>query len=132
MNKHFQKILLIDDDSVSNFLNEMALQDMNLSDEVHVSENGEEALDFIYNHCKNGNVSACPDLIFLDINMPVMDGFQFLEALEKVPNLDKKPMKIVMLTSSNAHKDIERAKRFNVDGYIVKPISEEKLNAVFT
>lgn len=132
MNKHFHKILLIDDDSVSNFLNEMALQDMNLSDEVHVSENGEEALDFINNQCINGNVSDCPDLIFLDINMPVMDGFQFLEALEKVPNLNEKPMKIVMLTSSSASKDVERAKRFNIDGYIVKPLSEEKLNAVFS
>lgn len=131
MNKHFQKILLVDDDSVSNFLNEMALQDMNLSDEVHVSENGEEALDFINKQCRNGSVSNCPDLIFLDINMPIMDGFQFLEALEKVPDLNKKPIKIVMLTSSNANKDLERAKKFNIDGYIVKPLSEEKLNAVF-
>lgn len=132
MNKHFQKILLVDDDSVSNFLNEMALQDMNLSDEVHVSENGEEALDFINKQCRNGSVSDCPDLIFLDINMPVMDGFQFLEELEKVPDLNKKPIKIVMLTSSSASKDLERAKKFNIDGYIVKPLSEEKLNAVFT
>lgn len=132
MNKHFQKILLIDDDSVSNFLNEMALQDMNLSDEVHVSENGEEALDFINKHCRNGNLSDCPDLIFLDINMPVMDGFQFLEALEKVPNLSEKLIKIVMLTSSGASKDIERAKKFNIDGYIVKPLNQEKLNAIFS
>ena len=129
MNKHFRKILLIDDDSVSNFLSEMALQDMNLSDQVHVSENGEEALDFICEHCCNKEKGAdCPDLIFLDINMPVMDGFQFLEALEKIPYLHKKPMKIVMLTSSNANKDIEKAKKFNIDGYIVKPLSPEKLN----
>lgn len=132
MQTRFQKILLIDDDAVSNFLNEMTLQDLNLSDQVHVSENGEEALNFIFEHCTNGkSPENCPDLIFLDINMPVMDGFQFLEEFEKIPFFHKKPVKIVMLTSSNANQDLERAKKFNVEGYIVKPLCAEKLEALF-
>jgi CheY-like chemotaxis protein len=133
MSKRFQKILLIDDDSVSNFLNEMALQEMNLSDQIHVSENGEEALNFLYEHCcKQGEgTENCPDLIFLDINMPVMDGFQFLEEFEKLPYARKKPVKIVMLTSSNATKDLERAKSMNVEGYIVKPLCKEKIEVLF-
>ena len=90
----------------------------------------------VLGECPNGQTAIeminqkRPDLIFLDINMPVMDGFQFLEALEKIPYLHKKPMKIVMLTSSNANKDIEKAKKFNIDGYIVKPLSPEKLNLI--
>jgi len=133
MSKRFQKILLIDDDSVSNFLNEMALQEMDLSDEVHISENGEEALKFINRHFSSDGkyLENYPDLIFLDINMPVMDGFQFLEEFEKIPFTEKKPIKIVMLTSSNASQDLERAKKFNVEGYIVKPLCAEKIEALF-
>lgn len=133
MSKRFQKILLIDDDSVSNFLNEMALQEMDLSDEVHISENGEEALKFINRHFSSDGkyLENYPDLIFLDINMPVMDGFQFLEEFEKIPFTEKKPIKIVMLTSSNATQDLERAKKFNVEGYIVKPLCAEKIEALF-
>ncbi len=133
MYKRFQKILLVDDDAVANFLSESALQEMNLSEQVHISHNGEEALNYIIEHCSKdtSNTGNCPDLIFLDINMPVMDGFQFLEEFEKIPTFYKKPVKIVMLTSSSANADIEKARKFNVEGYIVKPLCPEKIEALF-
>ena len=129
MYKRFQKILLVDDDAVANFLSESALQEMNLSEQVHISHNGEEALNYIIEHCSKdtSNTGNCPDLIFLDINMPVMDGFEFLEAFEKT-HTTKVP--VFILTSSNNFKDYERAKNFDVAGYLIKPLTEDKIRDV--
>ena len=129
MNKLFEKVLLVDDDSVSNFLNEMTLHEMNFSGEVHISENGKEALNYINQYCCNNGEEGgtCPDIIFLDINMPVMDGFQFLEEFEKLNFCKEKPIRVVMLTSSSASADIDKVKKYNVDGYIVKPLCESKI-----
>lgn len=132
MDKHFENVLLIDDDSVSNFLNEMALQEMNFSDQVHISQNGKEALTYLNTICCKGKdgKNLCPDFIFLDINMPVMDGFQFLEEFQKLPISKRKSIPIVMLTSSNASSDLDRARQYNIDGYIVKPLCKEKVEKV--
>lgn len=120
------KILLVDDDETSNFLTELMLKEMDLAQDVIISLNGEEALDYIKNHCETKD--QCPELILLDINMPVMDGFEFLEEFEKIKDGYKnKKLNIVMLTSSNYFKDFEKAKKFNVRGYINKPLTEEKI-----
>lgn len=129
MNKCFNNVLLVDDDAVSNFINEMTLQEMNFSNFIHVSENGKEALHYL-----TQSLMECeeyPELILLDINMPVMDGFQFLEEFEKLPSNIRKSIRVVMLTSSNATLDISKAKRYNINGYIVKPLCKRKLEEVF-
>lgn len=119
----FRKILLVDDDETSNFLNEFLIKGMGIVDEVIIATNGQEAIDII-GHVKN---SENPEVIFLDLNMPVMDGFEFLENFEKVKTQENIQIPIYILTSSNYFKDFERVKKFAVAGYIIKPLTEDKI-----
>lgn len=124
--KKFKRILLVDDDDTSNLLSTMVITDMEIAEDVDVAFNGEEAINYILENCKNGGEKRCPELILLDINMPVMDGFEFLETYkEKFDNRAQIP--VVMLSSSNNQKDYEKAFSYNVKGFIVKPLNEEKL-----
>lgn len=124
-----KKILLVDDDDTSNLLTTMVISDMNITEGVDVASNGEEALNYMIENCHNiesGGQKKCPGLILLDINMPIMDGFEFLEAYKSRLDIDGK-IPVVMLSSSSNTKDFDRAKTFDVKGYIVKPLNEEKL-----
>ena len=130
--KRFKRILLVDDDDTSNLLTSMMIAEMEISEGVDVATNGEEALSHLTSHCsKTGNDEGrqCPELILLDINMPIMDGFEFLEAYAKRGDICKN-IPVVMLSSSNSAKDHEKASSFNVKGYIVKPLNEEKLQQI--
>ena len=118
----YKKILLVDDDETSNFLNELLIKGMDIVEEVSIASNGQEALSYLENER-----GSFPQLIFLDLNMPVMDGFEFLEAFEKA-HTTKVP--VFILTSSNNFKDYERAKQFDVAGYLIKPLTEEKIKGV--
>lgn len=93
--------------------------------EIQVAENGQEALAIIE---KNG---SCPDVIFVDVNMPVMDGFEFLQALkEKTPYYNT--AKVFVITSSLRDSDRETALSFAcVKGYIEKPLNEEVVAGIF-
>jgi CheY-like chemotaxis protein len=114
-------ILLIDDDPIVNFLSEIVLKNMGFNDISAVTD-GKQALESL----KNEN---CPDLVFLDINMPVMDGFSFLARVVK--ELLCKHMNVVILTSSGRQKDKDLASQFsNVVDYIEKPLSQDKVQQV--
>lgn len=129
MMKKFKRILLVDDDETSNLLTTMVIADMNITEEVDVAANGEEALQYIMKNCElsaAGEQANCPGLILLDINMPIMDGFEFLEAYKSKFDKENK-VPVVMLSSSSNHKDFDKAKALKVKGYIVKPLDEEKL-----
>jgi CheY-like chemotaxis protein len=131
--KKLNKVLLVDDDYISNFLNKLLIRDMNLADKTYFATNGEEALEFIKENCTTGNgeeiTSDCLDLILLDINMPVMNGFEFLEEFYKIENRNSN-IYIIMLTSSSDFKDMQKAKNYNVAGFINKPLTEEKINNI--
>ncbi|HYG38358.1 MAG TPA: response regulator [Cytophagales bacterium] len=116
-----KKVLLVDDDPVANFLHEDLIKRCLMS-EVEVANNGMEALDKINAGLE---IKSFPDLILLDINMPIMDGFEFLEAFDKIP--EKPPVKIVILSSSISPRDISSAQKYNIEGYINKPLSFSKL-----
>ncbi|QHT68302.1 response regulator [Rhodocytophaga rosea] len=126
----FGSILIVDDDYASNYLTEMILQDLQITEHIYLARNGKEALDLIKDYCQYDQQPAskpCPQLIFLDINMPVMDGFEFLEEFEKIEHIKKNPIPIFLLTTSTNVRDIEKAKRYQVSAYIEKPLTEEKI-----
>jgi CheY-like chemotaxis protein len=126
-------VLLVDDDFASNYLTEMIIQDMNFTSQIYSVRDGKAALEFMQEHCQPARekyIHRCPDLILLDINMPVMDGFEFLDAYEKLQINRKEPILIILLTTSTNLRDVERAKRYKVTGYLEKPLSDEKLKKV--
>ncbi|MEI8280350.1 MAG: response regulator [Bacteroidota bacterium] len=123
----FSFTLLVDDDSTSNLISERILSKTNLTEKVHVTWNGKEAIDYIVSSIDEGNdIVDCPDFILLDINMPIMDGFEFLDAFQKIDTRGK-DIKIVMLTSSIDRHDMETSKKYPIHGYITKPLTFEKL-----
>lgn len=121
-------ILLVDDDDTTVMLTRLFLESMSLED-VHSSSNGLEAIQFIQENCQvgRGEKKKCPDIVLLDLNMPVMDGYEFLEEYSKTANLDKNRIRIVVVSSSDSKRDRDRIAAFDVSGYIVKPLTEEKL-----
>lgn len=115
----FNKVLLIDDDPASNFLNSEILADLHAAREVEAVEDGYAACRLL----KNG---SCPDIIFLDIRMPGMSGFDFLESLDKQHLCEN--TWIIILSSSNRKEDMQRALGYkNVRYYFEKPLTEELL-----
>lgn len=120
--------LLVDDDSINNYLNERLLKKLNISEEVKVALNGSEAIEVIKSRIEtNQNI---PELILLDINMPVMDGFEFLQNYNGLNFPNKNCVIIVMLTTSTNPKDTERLNNSGISGYVNKPLTESKLKEV--
>lgn len=119
---HFNKVLLVDDDAATNFLAELAFKNLDIANEVIVANDGFAAGELM----KQNN---CPDVIFLDIRMPRMDGFDFLENLTEM-NVCKQ-VKVVMLTSSIRNEDKARAFSYKaVVDYIEKPLTEQLIQKI--
>ena len=119
-----KRILLIDDDVNTNFYNRILFEQANLSDEILEFQNATEGLDYLK---KENEVS----LILLDINMPIMNGWQFLEAYEQLNKKQKEAIIVVMLTSSINMDDQEKAAKYDsVKKFIRKPISPELINEI--
>ncbi|THU34034.1 response regulator [Niastella caeni] len=119
---HFSKVLLVDDDEATNFLAAMAIKSLDIADEIEVAGDGLVAYEWI----KQNN---CPDIIFLDIRMPRMDGFDFLDNLKEINVCNK--AKIVMLTSSTRLEDKQKALSYkSVIEYFEKPLTEEMIQKI--
>lgn len=118
---------IIDDDKMSVKLMSILISKNKFCEEVHSFYNGQFALDKLKQNCiENKNL---PDAILLDLNMPVMDGWQFLDEFVLLPI--KKEISIFIITSSIDPFDIEMAKKYSVvKDYIMKPITAEKLNVL--
>lgn len=128
--KKLQSILLIDDDHINNFIVVSKLKSISLVENIHCVENGDEALTFIKN-CIEYDVNDIPYLIFLDINMPVMDGWEFLTEFEKLDAKHLSKMHIYMVSSSVYTEDIERSKQYpSVKMFISKPLVKEKIEEI--
>jgi len=125
----FKRVLLIDDNDIDNFINERMITTSNFSEKVVVKNSAEGALDFL--RSASSDVNALPEVIFLDLNMPVMDGFGFLEEFEKLDELVRNHCHVVVLSSSISAEDINRASTNPyVTRYVNKPLSEKYLDAI--
>jgi response regulator of citrate/malate metabolism len=118
-----KKILLLDDDPIFNSLHSRILQLMGIAEVIHIAKNGQEGMDYLLS-CISGD-SILPDVILLDLSMPEMNGFVFLEAIKKSGIPDK--VEIIVITSSVDLKDMERAKKLGVLKYLIKPVPLESL-----
>ena len=126
--KKIDKILLVDDDEVTNFLNQLVIERLGGAEHLEIALNGEEALNYLKEYYQHADLASLQKiLIVLDLNMPVMDGFDFLEELEKQSHWNKANRFIIILTSSENPADIERTKNYSIYGYEKKPLTEEKL-----
>ncbi len=123
-------ILLVDDDDTTNFLNNLLIKDVHPSIEVHTEAGAVAALRFL-DKLSEKSTSPRKLLVFFDINMPEMDGFEFLDAYEQrdFPQIETA---IIMLTSSINRRDIDRAKEHSLYDIIEKPLTPEKLKTIFS
>ena len=117
-------VLLIDDNEDDNEFHQIVINRMGITDNIQVAENGIEALKFLQTN------EILPELIFLDINMPKMNGWEFLEEYKKL-NLNKKQVIILMLTTSVNPADMEKAKKIEeISGFKVKPLTTAMLTEI--
>lgn len=118
-------IALIDDDKIFQLTAYKTIKATAITESILQFENGELALNYLRENLKN--TTALPDYIFLDINMPFIDGWMFLDDYEQLKSGLSKPISIYMVSSSIDPRDINRAKaNTNVKGYVMKPVTREK------
>jgi CheY-like chemotaxis protein len=122
-------ILLVDDNATNNFLNTKLLQYVDPNVQVLTALNGQEGLDLLRTRCQPSTPS-CPSLIFLDLNMPVMNGFEFLEAYRHWPEAQRQGMVVVVLTTSSSPRDLTRLQAIPGVGVLAKPLTEAKIAQV--
>jgi CheY-like chemotaxis protein len=127
MKKKLNCILLVDDNAADNHYHKFIINQMNITDSVQIAKNGLEALDYLQN--RNENI---PQLIFLDINMPKMNGWEFLQAYGSLDELQKTQIIIIMLSTSINPNDIKKAETIaEVMDFKVKPLTENMLSEIW-
>ncbi|MDB5261475.1 MAG: hypothetical protein JWQ14_756 [Adhaeribacter sp.] len=121
-------VLVVDDDEGWCFLSKKILERAGVGKKIITANNGQEAIKKLQHILVSGE--NMPELIFLDIKMPVMDGFEFLEEVTQSAELNLSQTKIFMCTSSILSKDKERAYNYPISGFITKPLTQEILKNI--
>lgn len=128
MRKKLSSILLVEDDEVTNFISQMVIKKLDCAEQVHIAWNGADALDYL----KNPGYSK-PELILLDINMPGLNGWEFLEEYTKLKEEEKGQVVVVMLTTSLNPDDKRRADNNpSIAGFRNKPLTPALMEEILT
>ncbi len=129
MKKELKIIMLVDDDQNDNFFHEREIKKINPAITVIEKRTGLDGLEYLKLNKENKEV--VPDLIFLDINMPILDGWDFLEKYNQFDKELQDLVVIIMLSTSGYPEDIARAMSYScVSDYIIKPLTKEKLESI--
>lgn len=123
-------VMVIDDDEDYCFVSRKILQKAGIGKQVITASNGLEALKKLQEIAASGE--KLPALIFLDLKMPIMNGFEFLEELSKATELDLSKTRIYTTTSSVLPEDKEKANKYPIAGFISKPLSKEILEGILS
>jgi CheY-like chemotaxis protein len=122
-------VLLIDDNDTDNFISRRVIELTEFAQRVVVKSSGQQALDYLQEHAQSPG--DLPDLIFLDINMPIMDGFMFLYEFETLPADIQEKSRVIILSSSEDRRDVDKIiTNKAVIKYITKPLTQDDLKAV--
>ncbi len=124
---HVERVLVIDDDPTSIFLTTRILKSMGIGEQTQTARNGLEGLELFKEAVAQNRV---PQLVLLDLKMPVMDGFGFLAELEKLGSESLAQAKVVLLSSSQNPWEMEKAKKYVAAAFCHKPLTKEKLQRV--
>lgn len=134
MKQKLNCILFIDDDEPTNFISKMLIEESNCTEHVEIAQSGQAALNYLLNneHVGGNNKNfPCPDLIFLDINMPAMNGWEFLDKYNELDQQHKGKVITVMLTTSLNPDDRTRANENPaISSFETKPLTQEKLDRI--
>ena len=121
----YERVMLIDDNSMDNFINKRLIESCEFASDIIICNSGKEALDYF------NSGQEIPSLVFLDINMPEMNGFEFLEAFENLPADIHKQCKVLMLSTSESFKDLNKANKNRfVKKFLNKPLTIDVLKAI--
>lgn len=119
-------VMLVDDNDTDNFISKRIIELTKFAKRIEIKNSGKSALQYLESE-KENDINI-PDLIFLDINMPIVDGFVFLYEFEKFPDSIKQKSKVIILSSSDNKRDIDRIVNNNyVIKFITKPLTDEVL-----
>ena len=128
----FATVMLIDDNEIDNFINLKMIEGCNFAGKVYVHTSGKSALEFLMNIDRNKDFpkELMPQVIFLDINMPIMDGFQFIDEFQKLKNI-KDGALVMMLSSSINPMDHERSASVSaIAKFMHKPLTMDYLKSI--
>jgi CheY-like chemotaxis protein len=129
MKQKLNCILLIDDDEAANFINEMVIHEAGCAEKVVTVQSGIDAIEYLKS--RENNAYPRPDLMFVDINMPAMNGWEFLEMYGTPDKQHQARVVIVMLTTSLNPDDAEKAKKIaEVDDFKNKPLTVDALKEI--
>jgi CheY-like chemotaxis protein len=132
MNPNLKSILVIDDDEPTNFFTQLVIEKAGCTRHVKAVQSGQEALDYLTGKA-SGEAPLPPDLIFLDINMPAMDGWDFLEKYKALDASLRSKVVVVMLTTSLFQEDRQKAQEMpEISLFENKPLTVEKLDRILS
>lgn len=121
--------MLVDDNDTDNFISKRIIEITKFSDNVIVKNSGKSALDYLHDNADNSE--HIPDIIFLDINMPIVDGFVFLYEYEKFSDSVKDKCRVIILSSSDNKRDIDKIINNDfVIKFVTKPLTEKTLEEI--
>ncbi len=125
----YKKALLIDDNFIDNMINEKILRANDFAEKIIIKQSCESAINYLQDLVKNND--ELPEIIFLDIRMPVKTGFDFLVEFQEIQSSNKEDVKIVMLSSSLDPSDHKKVIEFNnVTDFLGKPLTTELLKNI--
>jgi len=124
-------VLLIDDDNIINFINSKTIKRSSFAENIIAFDNANDALNFMHENCHKKYEPGFSVVVFLDLNMPVMDGWEFLEEVQKMEAYSPEICRIYILSSSIDPMDLEKSKEYEIVlDFISKPLTKEHLEDI--